>query len=175
VACDNTFVFLLVEKCIDSFCGFCFEIYADSIQEIERGSFFMKLMKNPHINIECNLSPEVVLDICSQEDDTLVFYILDNETKIEVFSKNNNATNLIIVDHNINPSDVFLITAITTQGENLFEIFYKLNDTWYLCSSKGEVKLKRKIDGLKDSDKFCVTRDGYLILMTRELDVQLFD
>ena len=173
MACDNTFVFLLVEKCIDSFCGFCFEIYADSIQELERGSFFMKLMRNPHINLEYNLSPEIILDICSQEDDTLVFYILDNETKIEVFSKNNEATNLVLVEHNINPTDVYLITTNTTG--NLFEIFYKVKDSWYLCTSKGEIKEKRKVEDLKDSDKFCVTRDGYLVLISRDLNVQLFD
>ena len=169
VSCDNNFVFLLVEKCIDSFCGYCFEIYTDSIQEIERGSFrFMKL-RDPSINMDYNISPETRLEIYSRDDDTFVFYI-DEQTKIEVFSKDKYMTSLIELKHNINPSDAFIFT----NERNSIQVFYKFQDTWYLVDKTGTIVKSRKDDGLKNTDKFCVTRDGYLILSSKELNIQLF-
>jgi hypothetical protein len=169
VSCDNNFVFLLVEKCIDTFCGFCFEIYTDSIQEIERGSFkFMKL-RDPSINMDYNMSPETRLEIYSQDDDTFVFYI-DEQTKIEVFSKDKYMTSLIELKHKINPSDAFIFT----NERNLIQVFYKFQDTWYLVDKTGDIVKFRKYDCLKNTDKFCVTRDGNLVLCSKELNIQLF-
>ena len=76
VSCDDIYIFLLVQKSIDSYCSFCFEIYTDSIQEIERGSFkfMISRLHGPSINEKYNLSSRTQLEICSNEKDTFVFY-----------------------------------------------------------------------------------------------------
>ena len=169
VSCDNSFVFMLVEKCINSFCGYCFEIYTDSIQEIECGSFkFMKL-HDPNINMDYNLSPGTRLEIYSQDDDTFVFYI-DGQTIIEVFSKDKYMTDLIELKHNITPEDAFIFTT----DRSIIQVLYKSKDTWYLVDKIGSIAKFRKYDGLKNSDKFCVTRDGSLVIITKELNIQIF-
>ena len=169
VSCDNSFVFMLIEKCTNSFCGYCFEIYTDSIQEIECGSFkFMKL-HDPNINMDYNLSPGTRLEIYSQDDDTFVFYI-DGQTIIEVFSKDKYMTDLIELKHNITPEDAFIFTT----DRNIIQVLYKSNDTWYLVDKIGSIVKFRKYDGLKNSDKFCVTKDGSLVIITKELNIQIF-
>ena len=128
----------------------------------------MKL-RDPSINMDYNISPETRLEIYSRDDDTFVFYI-DEQTKIEVFSKDKYMTSLIELKHNINPSDAFIFT----NERNSIQVFYKFQDTWYLVDKTGTIVKSRKDDGLKNTDKFCVTRDGYLILSSKELNIQLF-
>jgi hypothetical protein len=79
-------------------------------------------------------------------------------------------TSLIELKHKINPSDAFIFT----NERNLIQVFYKFQDTWYLVDKTGAIVKFRKYDCLKNTDKFCVTRDGNLVLCSKELNIQLF-
>ena len=115
--------------------------------------------------------PETRLDIYSQDDDTFVFYI-DETTKIEVFKKDKYKTSMIELKHSIYPSDVYIIT--TNLSGNGLQIFYKFDKTWYLVEKNGITVKKQQCDSLKNSDKFCITKDGSLVLVTKELNIQLY-
>jgi hypothetical protein len=169
VSCDDNYVYLLIKKLACTVCGYCLEIQSDSIQEIERRSFkFMKLHA-PNINDLYNNWPDTELELYSQGENTFVFYINDH-TKIEIFSKEKLFTGIIQLRHNVVPSDVYIISS----NVDLIQIFYKYNNTWFLVDKSGQVIKRRICDGLKDTDKFCLTNEGTLVVISKELNVQLF-
>jgi hypothetical protein len=169
LSCDDNYIYLLIKKSISSLCGYCFEIYSHSIQEIERDSFHTKELDDPSINAKYKFSLETELELHSQDNHTFVFYMNDH-TKIEIFSKNKPVSGIIEVRHKVGPADTYIIFS----NDNRIQVFYKFNNAWYLVCQNGQIIKKREFDNFNVTDKFCVTRDGSLVVISKDLNIKLY-
>jgi hypothetical protein len=173
LSCNHKYIYLLIKKSICSFCGYCFEIHSDSIQEIERGTFNFRNLGEPNINTKHNISSETELELYSQDEDTFVFYINDS-TKIARFCKDKPDFGIIEVRHKIASSDTYIYLLNDHESNEQFRIFFKSNNAWYLVDKNGEVIKTRQCDNLNETDKFCLTTDGSLVIVSRDLNVKLY-